>query len=113
MANTNQVSVPIKLLFEGIHNTVTVEMKNGESYRGDLTAAEENMNMQMSGVIHTSKNGQKKKLEHVYLRGTNVKLVIFPSMLREATIFRKVEEAKKNDERKKAARSAGRGRGKR
>ena len=39
--------MPIKLLHEGEGHVVTVELKNGETYRGMLTEAEDSMNCQM------------------------------------------------------------------
>ena len=39
--------VPIKLLFQGEGHIVTVELKNGEVYRGKLTTAEDTMNCQL------------------------------------------------------------------
>jgi len=39
--------VPIKLLHEGEGHVVTVELKNGEIYRGMLSEAEDTMNCQM------------------------------------------------------------------
>lgn len=46
---TANVSVPIKLLHEGEGHAVTVEMKNGEIYRGHLNDAEDTMNCFMTG----------------------------------------------------------------
>lgn len=105
-------SIPVKLLFEGIEHTVTVEMKNGESYRGKLVDAEASMNLQMRDVLHTARNGQKKKLEYVFVRGGNVKLIVFPSILKEATVFRKVATMKtKFDKVQEAKEASARGRG--
>jgi hypothetical protein len=39
--------VPIKLLYQGEGHTVTVELKNGEIYRGLLARAEDTMNCQL------------------------------------------------------------------
>ena len=41
------IGVPIKILHEGEGHVVTVELKNGETYRGMLTEAEDSMNCQM------------------------------------------------------------------
>jgi LSM domain len=41
------IGVPLKLLHEGEGHVVTVELKNGETYRGMLTEAEDSMNCQM------------------------------------------------------------------
>lgn len=44
--------MPLKLLHEGEGHVVTVELKNGETYRGMLTEAEDSMNCQMKeGVV--------------------------------------------------------------
>ena len=44
---SNTVGVPVKLLHEGEGHVVTVELKNGEVYKGLLTEAEDTMNCQM------------------------------------------------------------------
>ena len=44
--------MPIKLLHEGEGHVVTVELKNGETYRGMLTEAEDSMNCQMKEGTH-------------------------------------------------------------
>lgn len=74
---------------------VTVEMKNGETYRGLLLSAEETMNMCLSDVIRTARNGQVSKLPNVYLRGGSVRLVALPDLLLNAPVFKKVAAMKK------------------
>jgi len=112
MSADAKVSVPIKVLLEAVGHVVTVEVKNGESYRGQLEDAEETMNLHLAVVTHTARDGSKKKLEHVFVRGSQVKFMVLPSILKEATVFRKVANAKlKDDKRKAAARGRGRGRG--
>ena len=39
MAAKTPMTIPIKLLHEGVGNNVTVELKSGEIYRGFLAAA--------------------------------------------------------------------------
>lgn len=39
--------VPVKLLFQGEGHVVTVELKSGETYRGQLVEAEDTMNCQL------------------------------------------------------------------
>lgn len=41
------IGVPVKLLHEAEGHTVTMELKNGEIYRGHLIEAEDNMNCQV------------------------------------------------------------------
>ncbi|GBG32989.1 Small nuclear ribonucleoprotein Sm D3 [Hondaea fermentalgiana] len=102
MSADEKLSVPIRLLLEGIGHPVTVEMKNGESYRGQLVEAETTMNLQLSGATHTARNGQRRKLEHAYLRGTSVKFIVLPDFLREATIFKSVGTMKAKHDRDQA-----------
>ena len=55
---SEQKSVPIKILHEGEGHKVTVVLKNGETYRGTLSKAEDNMNVHLSKVSMTAKDGQ-------------------------------------------------------
>uniref|UniRef100_A0A7S1C9Q8 Small nuclear ribonucleoprotein Sm D3 n=1 Tax=Bicosoecida sp. CB-2014 TaxID=1486930 RepID=A0A7S1C9Q8_9STRA len=91
--------IPVKLLHEGEGNPVTVELRNGEIYRGQLDAAEDNMNVQLSGVTFRARDGRISKLEHVYLRGSQIRFVVLPDMLKEAPIFKKVQSAKTKNEK--------------
>jgi len=84
-----------------------VELKNGEIYRGHLEAAEETMNMQLHEVTMTARDGRTHHLEAVYLRGSQIKFVILPSMLKSAAIFKKVQTAK--SKHVEALRGRGRG----
>jgi small nuclear ribonucleoprotein D3 len=77
---------------------VTVEMKNGEIYRGLLINAEETMNMTISDVIRTARNGQVSKIPTVYLRGSMVRFISLPELLTNAPIFKKVANLKKRVE---------------
>ncbi|DAZ93537.1 TPA: hypothetical protein N0F65_000153 [Lagenidium giganteum] len=109
------VGVPISLLHEGEGRNVTVELKNGEIYRGNLEESEDSMNCQLSSVILTARDGQKQKLEHVYVRGSQIKLIILPDILKNSPLFGKVQAMKKpaTDKKKtrKSARPGARGRG--
>jgi small nuclear ribonucleoprotein D3 len=46
-ADSSNLGVPIKLLYQGEGHIVTVELKTGEVYRGQLAQAEETMNCQL------------------------------------------------------------------
>ena len=48
MALTN-AGAPIQLLFEAENHIITAELKDGTTYRGILTAAEDTMNVQLKG----------------------------------------------------------------
>jgi len=70
------------------------QMKNGEIYRGLLLNAEDTMNMTISEVVRTARNGQVSKLPTVYLRGSGVRFVALPDLLRNAPAFKKVANMK-------------------
>ena len=78
-------------------------MKSGEIYRGLLVSAEESMNMSLSDVLRTARNGQITKLTNVYLRGSSVRFIALPELLKNAPVFQKVKTMKRKME---AAQSA-------
>jgi len=80
--------IPIALLHESEGHTVTVELKNGNLYRGHLLQAEDNMNCLIEGVSCTAKTGKTTNLEQVYLRGSQIRFFVLPDMLRHAPMFR-------------------------
>ena len=98
----SMTSVPFKLLHEGEGHPVTVELKTGELYRGRLTDSDEFMNCHMRGVTHTAVDGHVTRLEQVFLRGSQVRLIVLPSILQSAPMFRKVAEAASTKSKPKA-----------
>ncbi|KAH8045200.1 U7 snRNA binding protein [Aureococcus anophagefferens] len=72
-AAAKAVGVPIKLLHEGEGHMVTIELKNGEIYRGHLDESEETMNCLVTDVVVTARDGRVTKLENVYIRGSQIK----------------------------------------
>ncbi len=82
-------------------------MKNGEIYRGLLLNAEETMNVTLSDVVRTSRNGQVSKVPTVYLRGSNVRFISLPELLVNAPVFKKVVSLKKRAEAERADRDGG------
>lgn len=52
---------------------VTLESATGETYRGKLIEAEDNMNCQLASVTVTARDGKSSQVEHVYIRGSNIK----------------------------------------
>ena len=105
-------SIPIKLLHEAECHNVTVELKNGEVYYGNLIHAEDSMNCKMNNVTCTAKDGQMTKLEHVYIRGSQVRYMILPNLLKKAPMFHRVQEMKsEHDKARKEKRRSGKAKG--
>lgn len=85
------IGVPIKVLHEAEGHIVTCETSTGEVYRGKLIEAEDNMNCQMSNITVTYRDGRVTQLENVYIRGSKIRFLILPDMLKNAPMFKKVQ----------------------
>ncbi|CAG9814664.1 unnamed protein product [Phaedon cochleariae] len=87
------IGVPIKVLHEAEGHIVTCETITGEVYRGKLIEAEDNMNCQMTQITVTYRDGRVAQLENVYIRGSKIRLLILPDMLKNAPMFKKQTKA--------------------
>eukprot|EP01125_Pyxidicula_operculata_P001658 TRINITY_DN11497_c0_g1_i1.p1 TRINITY_DN11497_c0_g1~~TRINITY_DN11497_c0_g1_i1.p1 ORF type:complete len:129 (+),score=25.90 TRINITY_DN11497_c0_g1_i1:27-413(+) len=88
------IGIPIKILHEAEGHVITIELKSGEVYRGKLEEAEDNMNCTMSEISMTARDGSVTPLESAFIRGSHIRFVIIPDMLRNAPMFRKDLAAK-------------------
>lgn len=64
---------------------------SGEVYRGKLVEAEDNMNSQMSDITVTYRDGRVAQLENVFIRGSKVRFVILPDMLKNAPMLKNLQ----------------------
>merc|ERR1711908_23242 len=96
------IGVPVKLLHEAEGHTITCESKTGEVYRGQLLEAEDNMNCYIGSVTMTARDGRTSKLEQIAIRGSQIRFMILPDMLKNAPMFKKQHQT---------GTGAGRGRG--
>lgn len=83
------IGVPIKVLHEAEGHIITCETITGEVYRGKLIEAEDNMNCQMTQITVTYRDGRTAHLENVYIRGSKIRFLILPDMLKNAPMFKK------------------------
>jgi len=109
------IGVPIKVLHEAEGHIITCETNTGEIYRGKLVEAEDNMNCQMTNITCTyrfvhlnffhpnwkyrvivyfsklfiSRDGRVAQLENVYIRGSKIRFLILPDMLKNAPMFKR------------------------
>jgi len=84
------IGVPVKVLHEAEGHTVTIETITGEVYRGKLLEAEDNMNCQMVKITMTARDGRISQLEQIFIRGSKIRFVILPDMLKNAPMFKKM-----------------------
>ena len=88
---SKHVGIPIKVLHDAEGHTVTVELKNGEVFRGKLDEAEDNMNVHLSNCTKTAKDGKVSTLANCFLRGSHVRFMILPDILKNAPFFKKID----------------------
>ena len=55
---------------------MTVELKTGEVYRGHLVESEDNMNMQLSNVTMTARDGRVSTIEQCFIRGSKIRFMV-------------------------------------
>ena len=93
----------------GQGHVVTLEITSGQVYRGyllegtifvvspacfpcagdtDVSVAEDNMNVQLKDITVTARDGRVSHLDQVYIRGSHIRFIIVPDMLRNAPMFR-------------------------
>merc|ERR1712205_39797 len=82
------IGVPIKVLHEAEGHIITCETITGEVYRGKLIEAEDNMNCQMTAVTVTYRDGRVAQLENIYIRGSKIRFMILPDMLKNAPMLK-------------------------
>lgn len=91
MASGKGVGIPVKLLHESEGHVVTIELTTGEFFRGELFEAEDNWNCQLRNVTKTAKDGKITHLENIFVRGSKIRWVIVPDMLRQAPMFKRID----------------------
>ena len=57
---------------------------------GKLVEAEDNMNCQMSDITVTYRDGRTQQLQNVFIRGSKVRFMILPDMLKNAPMLKRV-----------------------
>ncbi|KAK1301989.1 hypothetical protein QJS10_CPB12g01333 [Acorus calamus] len=88
---SRSLGIPVKLLHEAAGHIVTVELKSGELYRGSMIECEDNWNCQLESITYTSKDGKVSQLEHVFIRGSKVRFMVIPDMLKNAPMFKRLD----------------------
>ncbi|KAK9809684.1 hypothetical protein WJX73_004611 [Symbiochloris irregularis] len=83
-------------MHEAEGHVITAELKSGESYRGELFDAEDNWNVQLKDVTATAKDGRISHLEHIFIRGSCIRFLIIPDMLKNAPMFKRIDPKHKN-----------------
>ncbi|KAK1613848.1 hypothetical protein QYE76_019365 [Lolium multiflorum] len=56
-----------------------------------MIECEDNWNCQIENIAFTAKDGKVSQLEHVFIRGSRVRFMIIPDMLKNAPMFKRLE----------------------
>jgi small nuclear ribonucleoprotein D3 len=99
------VGIPVILLHDAEGGIVTVELKNGDTYRGFLDEAQDNMNCTMKVWFKlywcvdnltflvficqdctkvSATTGKESHVQIAYIRGSQITFIILPDMLQKA-----------------------------
>ena len=65
----NSIGIPVILLHDAEGGHVTVELKNGFSYRGVLDEAQDNFNCTLKNCTRIDPKGEETQLEMTLIRG--------------------------------------------
>lgn len=99
--------LPLSLLKTANNHGVLVELKNGETYNGHMVNCDNWMNIHLTEVICTSKDGDRFwRLPEAYLRGNTIKYIRVP----DEVIDKVQDEQLRRDEKRPMTRGRGRGR---
>ncbi|TXG64570.1 hypothetical protein EZV62_011564 [Acer yangbiense] len=91
LAHLRSLGIPVKLLHEASGHVMTVELKSGELYRGSMIECEDNWNCQLESITYTAKDGKISQLEHIFIRGSKVRFVVIPDILKNAPMFKRLD----------------------
>merc|ERR1739847_193429 len=91
MSVSKGVGIPVKLLHEAEGHIVTIELKTGETFRGKLKDTEDNWNCQIENVTATARDGRVTHLGKAFIRGSKIRYVVAPDMLKNAPIFKRID----------------------
>ncbi|XP_050714050.1 U6 snRNA-associated Sm-like protein LSm4 isoform X1 [Eriocheir sinensis] len=71
--------LPLSLLKTAQNHPMLVELKNGETYNGNLVSCDNWMNINLKDVICTSRDGDKFwRMPECYIRGSTIKYLRLP-----------------------------------
>ena len=86
------------------------QLKSGEIYRGLLTSSSPTMNLTLSSCVRTTSSGSvTSNIDSVYIRGSSVRFIVLPDVLKGAPMLRQVRERKNIADSKNKGKDNGKG----
>ena len=71
----------VKFLMKLAGETVTIELKNGSVVIGTITSVDMSMNTHLRSVKLQQKGRESQQLEHLTIRGANIRYFLLPESL--------------------------------
>ncbi|KAK4497534.1 hypothetical protein PRZ48_011985 [Zasmidium cellare] len=99
----------VRFLMKCTNETVTIELKTGTIVMGTIASVSPQMNTNLRNAKMTPKNGSQISLDHVSIRGSEIRYYILPDSLPLDTLLIDDAPKPKNKARKEQDKSAGTG----
>ncbi|CAE8598459.1 unnamed protein product, partial [Polarella glacialis] len=99
----------VRFLMKLSNESVVVELKNSTVVQGTITGVDMSMNAHMKNIKFTVKGKPPVSMDHLTIRGNNVRYVILPDSIPLDTLL--VDDSKRLPKAKSAGAGRGRGRG--
>jgi U6 snRNA-associated Sm-like protein LSm4 len=93
--------LPLSLLKSSQNQQMLIELKNGDTYIGEMVGCDSWMNVHLKDSIFTSKDGDKfVKIKEIFIRGPTIKLMHIPEEVMSAVNDEVVEVRKNNQQQR-------------
>ncbi|XP_055338039.1 U6 snRNA-associated Sm-like protein LSm4 [Paramacrobiotus metropolitanus] len=104
--------LPLALLRGALNHAVLVELKNGETYNGQLINVDNWMNINLKDAICTSRDGERFwKMDECYVRGSSIKFLRVPDEVADIVKTEMSRMRNRPDNRRPGSGFSPRGRG--
>eukprot|EP01024_Parvocaulis_polyphysoides_P015454 TRINITY_DN16749_c0_g2_i1.p4 TRINITY_DN16749_c0_g2~~TRINITY_DN16749_c0_g2_i1.p4 ORF type:complete len:106 (+),score=9.09 TRINITY_DN16749_c0_g2_i1:186-503(+) len=101
----------VRFLMKLANETVQIELKNGTVIQGTITGVDVAMNTHLKTVKLVPKGKTPIQLDHLSVRGNNIRYFILPDSLNLDTLLVDIDQPKQRPKRpERAGRGRGRGR---
>ena len=90
------IGIPILVLHDALGGEITIELKDGCSYTGMLDDVQDNMNCTLKGPLtRTNEEGETSELDMTFVRGSQIRFIVLPHILKEAPYFQRIHKWRK------------------
>jgi len=85
------IGIPILVLHDALGGEITIELKDGCTYTGMLDDVQDNMNCTLKPPLsRTNEEGETSELDMAFVRGSQIRFIVLPQILKEAPYFQRI-----------------------